>query len=45
MSDEDIRQLAITAANQTPLHLLSNMEARTVLEWLRGRGYLVKPKD
>jgi hypothetical protein len=32
-------------SEHTAAHQLSSMELRATLEWLRGRGYLVKPKD
>lgn len=43
MTDAEINALALIMANCTPMHQLSSMEARSCLEWLRGRGYLVKP--
>jgi len=44
MSADEIAALALLLAERTPAHLLSSMELRTVLEWLRCRGYLRHPE-
>lgn len=43
MNADDIAALAIVLATHTPMNRLSNMEVRTVLDFLKGRGFLVKP--
>jgi hypothetical protein len=43
MTSEEIAALAITLQAHTPAHILSSMELRTVLEFLKGRGYLRSP--
>jgi hypothetical protein len=45
LTNEEIVSLALTLQACTPLAALSSMEARTVLEVLRGRGYLRRPVE
>lgn len=40
MTDDDLNALAMTLQAHTPMHKLSSMEVRTVLEFLKGRGFL-----
>lgn len=44
MTADDITALSI-ALQATPMVALSNMEVRTVLDWLKARGFLVKPSE
>jgi hypothetical protein len=43
MTTDEINALALLLSEKTPAHLLSSMELRTVLEFLKGRGYLRTP--
>jgi hypothetical protein len=44
MTPDDIAALAMTLAACTPMERLTNMEIRSALEFLKGRGYLVRPQ-
>jgi hypothetical protein len=45
MTAADLAPLVVMLQAHTPLVQLSNMEARTVFEFLQGRGYLfAKPE-
>jgi hypothetical protein len=43
VTEEDLHALVRLLQEKTPLHLLSNMEARTVFEFLQMRGYVIAP--
>jgi len=43
MTQDDIHALVRLLQEHTPLHQLSNMEARTVFEFLQQRGYQIIP--
>jgi hypothetical protein len=45
MTADEIAALALVLQAHTPAHILSSMELRTVLEFLRGRHYLVRPPE
>jgi hypothetical protein len=45
MNADEIAALALLLAERTAAHQLSSMQLRGVLEFLRGRGYLVKPQE
>jgi hypothetical protein len=41
MTESEIQALVRLLQEKTPLHQLSNMEARTVFEFLQHRGYVI----
>jgi len=41
LTDKEIEALAILLQNHTPVGRLSNMEVRTVLDFMQGRGYAI----
>ena len=45
MTAEDIAALALILQQHTPCERLTNMEVRSILEFLRGRLFLVKPAE
>lgn len=45
MNADEIAALALVLQAHTPMERLSNMEVRSVLEFLRGRLYLAKPAE
>jgi hypothetical protein len=45
MSGDEITALALVLQAHTPMERLTNMEVRAVLEWLRGRLFLVRPPE
>ena len=48
MSEEDLHALVRLLQEKTPLHQISNMEARTVFEFMLQRGWRIippKPED
>ena len=44
MNADEIAALALVLQAHTPMERLSNMETRSILEYLRGLQYLSKPK-
>jgi hypothetical protein len=42
---DEIAALALVLQAHTAAHQISSMELRAVLEFLRGRGYLVRPRS
>jgi hypothetical protein len=45
MTADEIAALAITLQAHTPAHILSSMELRTVLDFMKGRGFLRRPVE
>ncbi len=45
MNADDIVALALVLQQHTPMERLTNMEVRSVLEFLRGRMFLTKPPE
>jgi len=43
VTESDLQSLVRLLQEKTPLHQLSNMEARTVFEFLIQRGYRIVP--
>lgn len=43
MTDAELHALVRLLQEKTPLHLLSNMEARTVFEWMLQQNYKITP--
>jgi hypothetical protein len=41
VTQDELHALVRLLQEKTPLHLLSNMEARTVFEFLQQRGYKI----
>jgi hypothetical protein len=41
MSEEDLHALVRLLHEKTPLHQISNMEARTVFEFMEQRGFTI----
>lgn len=41
MNTEDLHALVRLLQEKTPLHQLSNMEARTVFEWMLQQGFKI----
>jgi hypothetical protein len=43
MTETDLQALVRLLQEKTPLHQLSNMEARTVFEWMLQQNYTITP--
>lgn len=44
MNADEVAALALVLQAHTPMERLTNMEVRCVIEFLRGRHFLTKPK-